>query len=384
MAQHDVTGLVSFTSEGFLNILELSWDKMTRIDTRISRQMPYPVYKLCMTQLLYAQLLRISDATRQQGTWHARLQGEDAFHLVGGHQAAIPAEVYDWIQGMGAWTDSSGYPYNVNIPELIIPQPRRVLNRENMAGGDFGAPGAQNHNVYETMIAPLVIRRQIDACLANAPVGGHIQYAPLPLQLMPPGLQVTENLLGYEIATAPWHREALALYANAGNAWPTAAGLPSRLCMNPVIWAKVDSAIMSLSKKMSVVQGLPPISNGMRAVGTTIMDDDGDLQTVLRRSDGTLTSTHALDPLSIAQSAMYTYRRRRVEESAGYCFLTDALEAPPGWNATINSSYQMNAPFVSAYRDPDRALDITRFRLSLAQGRYVTIGAELFRRTLKD
>lgn len=138
MAQQDVCGLVSFTAEGFLNILELSWIKMTRIDTRISRQLPYPVYVHCMNQCLLTQILRISDVTRQQATWHHRIQGEDAFHLIGGHQVAMPAEIYDWIQGLGSRTDAGGYPYNISVPELIIPFQRRVLQQAQMTGSDFG------------------------------------------------------------------------------------------------------------------------------------------------------------------------------------------------------------------------------------------------------
>lgn len=193
------------------------------------------------------------------------------------------------------------------------------------------------------MISLLVIRRQIEACLANAPIDGVIQFIPLPVNLSPAGMNANENLLGYEAQTAPWHREALILYANTNNAWPTATGLASRLCFNPVLWAKCDSAIMSLNRKMSVVQGLPPLNSGARAVGTTIINENGDLTTLLRRTDGRLTSTYALDPSTLAQSAMYTYRRRRTPEVSGTCYLTGAQEAPPGWIDTINNSYDMNA-----------------------------------------
>lgn len=384
MSLNNACGLFSFTCEGFLNILELSWNKMTRLDTRIARQLPYPVYVLCMDQLMLAQMLRISDATRQQATWGSRIQGQDAYHMVGGESAAIPIEVYEWIQGLGSWTDPSGYPYNVNVPEILIPKPYRIVNRVNVPGGDFGLPAAANHNIYETMIAPIVLRKQIEACLANVQADGLIDYEPLPDQLTPADLVVNENFLGYEENIAPWHRETLGLYANANAAWPQVSGLASRLCFNPALWAKCDAALNSLSQKMQIVNGLPPIDNGLLAASASITNrDDGELTTILRRSDGTLTSTHNLDPSSLAQAAMFTYRRYRTMEAPGLCYLNVDNTAPNGWLNTINSSYNMNAPFNSAYQDPDQALDIVRFRRTLAHGRFVTIGNELYRRTIK-
>lgn len=213
-----------------------------------------------------------------------------------------------------------------------------------LPGGDFGPVTAQNHNVYESMISPYVLRRQIEACLENDPIDGAIQFVPLPANLAPAGLNPTENLLGYKTRTSPWHREALTLYANTNDARPTANGLASRLCFNPILWAKCDSAIMSLGRKMNVVQGLPPLTSGVRSVGTTIVNEDGQLTTLLRRTDGRLTSTYPLDPATLAQSAMYTYRRKRVPEVPGTCYLTEEEEVPQGWLATINSSYEIRIP----------------------------------------
>lgn len=106
-----------------------------------------------MNQLLLAQIFRFADATHQQATWASRLQRGNAYQMVSGHQAAMAAEVYEWIQGIGSWTDSSGYPYNNSIPEIIIPKQHRTVDRVVVPGGDFGLPGPANYNDYETMTA---------------------------------------------------------------------------------------------------------------------------------------------------------------------------------------------------------------------------------------
>lgn len=391
--------LVNFTSEGFLNVVENCWDKMNRIDSRISRSLPRIVFVHCMNQLLIAWLIRMAELTRQQNSWNTRINGDALINRLNARDLMIPAEVCDWISGLGKFKSRDGLHWTANVPQICIPLTQRRLRQrlpQRSPGGDFGMPNAANHNVYEIMISPLVTRRQIEACMNNVQVNGNIVFDPLPDGLMPAQMNPTENLLGYQPAVTPWHPETRTLYRHALTNW-SPDDLDSRICYNGLLWTRLEAALAPLQSKMKFRHGIPEFDIGSHAMYGQITLEHGRLHDILRTTDGRLESLIEMDPSTITESIMFTYRRYRYADAPGTCFLAqvepdedeeggeegEAIDvAPEGWEETRNASYLMDAPFGPTFGDVDLILNAAHYRRNVTQGRYAFIGHELARSTL--
>lgn len=383
---HQLT-LVNHTAEGFLNLLKCCHTKMLRLDSRISRLLPLPVFIHNMNQLYYAQLIRIANETQQTANWDANIGEEALYRLLGFENILIPTEIFEWIKSFGLYVSKDDIRYTANVPAILIPKPRRTLLNRRLEGGDFGVPGAANHNIYEIAIAPMATRRLVDASLANVQVNGFIAYTPLNAALMPPGLNPTPNFLSYNPVSRPWHPETLAEYADCALGWSNDP-LGSRIGHNGRLWNKQNAALESLSGKMALSKGLPPTDKGSSYIYGVIDLEEGDVETVLHLTDGRIKSCTGLDPQQIAGVAAFTLRRLRHEVAPGTCFLTQPEEdedpaVPAGWLDTMNASYNMDAPFAPTRGAIDTGINFFRGRRDVEGGRLELIYHELCRLTLK-
>lgn len=226
-------GLINHTAEGFLNVVEQSHAKMAKIDNRVTRTLPLPVFTHNYIQLYHLHMLKIAYETGQSATWTEAeddVDVEDLERLLNSDTVVMPAEIYDWLKGLGRFKDRTGYDYVPNVPISTVPKRKR----EGHIGGDFGKPNADNHNCYEISISPLVTRRTVQALLQHQG-HGNVDYTPLPDNLTPDGGHPTPNLLGYRANLRPLHPESLSNYEQALESW-SSRPLESRIGYNPVLW----------------------------------------------------------------------------------------------------------------------------------------------------
>lgn len=372
-------GLYNHTAEGYLNMLEQSHNKMKALDGRIVDTLPESVYIHNMTQLYHLHVQRIAHETRQSATWSESeedLKIKEMEELLDSSSVLIPAEVHDWLKGVGTFQDKTGYCYAPNVPKIVVPQKAR----EGSDGGDFGKPDGDSHNAYETSISPLVTRRAVEALLTNAPVNGRIVHTPLPDTLTPQDGHPNENLLGYQPELRPLSAEALDNYAGAEDGWPT-HGIMARIGYNPILWSKQTAAFAVLEPRMKFIRGMPPLHSGSLSVYASIIFERAGNTGILRKEGGYLESAADLDPASIAGAAIKTYRRRRVTTAPGCCYLSAANAPLPNWLAGCNNSYNMVGPFAPTYGAVDVALNRRRFKRELQDDRYDKIREEIARLT---
>lgn len=62
-------GLINHTAEGYLNVIEQSHAKMAKIDNRVSRTLPLPIFTHNCVQLYHLHMLKIAYKTGQSTTW---------------------------------------------------------------------------------------------------------------------------------------------------------------------------------------------------------------------------------------------------------------------------------------------------------------------------
>lgn len=373
---------LNYTAEGYLNLMESCYVKMHRLDSRIIRSLPRPVFMLCCVQLYHTQMIRIAESTGQQANWGDQYIMADAMmQQMNLTSVQLPVELFDWLQGIGRYIDRHSMAYVCNVPLATVPKPARTERRVRLVGGDFGIPNAQSHNAYETSLAPIVYRNMITAALNNEVDGAHLRYTPLPAALMPANLAPTANLLGYDPREGPWHRETITFYAPAAMNWANGP-VVSRLCYNGTLMQHFKATMGSLADKMKIVTGLPPVDKGDIACLGALVKETGNDATIVRLSDGKIESPIPLDPSSISAVMMKSYRRRRTVSSPGTCFLTAGGAVPPGWVLTMNHSYQMQGIFQpNSGNMPITPFDIQHAK-QVTEGRYDQILPQLVTHTI--
>lgn len=369
--------VLSHTAEGFLNVLEQCHAKMCGLDGRIARSLPLAVFVHNYNQLYQLHLLNIAKKTGQMKTWTTEEDDVDALNkLLSADNVMIPAEVHDWLRGLGTIVDKTGYTYHPNVPESIVPRRSGTTS----PGGDFGKPDADNHNAYEVNISPLVTRRTVEALLTGGL--GQVAYTPLPNPLTPENGTATANLLGYRPTLRSLHPETLNVFDQASEDWNTTPH-GSRIGFNSILWTKQSAAMMSLQEKMDIRIGMPPTNKGSLALYGTIVYDEEDAGAILRRCQGCIESAANLSPGLLSSAVLKTYRRRRTANAPGYCFLGKERLPLAGWEAGINSSYNMDPPFGPTLADGDHALDDQRFSREINECRMTALLSEITRLTLK-
>lgn len=378
MTPEQANFMFNHTADGFLNVVEQSYNKLVALDGRIQRRLPYPVYLHNMNQLYYVHMITISDLTGQQAQWVHRLPSDEFRRLLGADELEIPEEIWFWLKGLGKIRDKEGLVWYPNFPYIMAPREPRVREGVQLLGGDFGVPNAENHNVYENHIAPVTTRAFVTAMLNDAHANGVINYLPLPAGLTPPNGVPTLNFLGYYINNRRLHNDVLAFYDQFDGHW--GVGLGARIGYNPYLWTKMTAALLSVKDKIKMRTGLPPIDLGSYALYGTIYYDGP--APVLRTANGRVESAAEMDPQSLSISAISTYRRRRSEDRPGHCYLTANGNALPGWNATRNNEYEMNEPFIPQIGDPNLSLNQINFTREITEGRYNVILEEISRLTL--
>lgn len=364
----------SFTTEGFVTLVEQSHNHLKAVDSRLTRILPFPVYLHLMNELLQVHLMKLTTPSRQQQTWEEPLDIDELHNLVNGDDITIPAEIYHYLKGLGKWTDKTGVNWWPSVPAAIVPQPRRLVGNAEVEGGDFGIPDANNHNAYEISIAPVATRRLVTATLTGA--AAVIVYNPLPVPLQPQNLIVNENFLGYYPTIRRPHAEALEYYAGFDNSW-SVSPLASRFAHNGILWSKYVAAMHSISDKIETMSGLPPLDKGSQsnyAFVETVAPEP-----TIRRGKMMIYSSALLDPSVLSVAMMHTYRRRRTEDRHG-CSYTGAGDLPPGgWVETRNASFEQQDPFQSVNVEPDGSLDIIRFSQGAPEDRVTLLLSQVER-----
>lgn len=370
---------LSHTGEGFLNVVEQCYAKMCGVDGRIQRTLPLEVMVHNFNQLYQLHLFNIANESGQAKQWtEEEKQDVSSLNtLLSSRDVLIPAEIYDWLKGLGKFTDKTGYTYQPNIPKSILPRARSAQT----PGGDFGKPEAANHNAYEVNISPLVTKRTVEALLDAGGMNA-IEYDPLPEALMPENASPTANLLGYRMRLTPLHYETKRFYSQVPEDWNSSSA-GSRVGFNSILWTQQHSVLISLEDKMDIRRGMPPTDKGSLAMCGAIVYDANDSGAVLRRCPGYVESAVNLDPGLLSSAVLKTYRRRRTANAPGYCFVGKESLPLEGWDLTINSSYYMDGVFAPTLADGDRALDDRRFKRVITESRMAHLLTEITRLTLK-
>lgn len=369
--------LFNHTADGFLNLVEQSYNKLIALDGRLTRRLPFSVYLHNMNQLYYVHLITISDTTGQQATWAEKLPSDDFLRLLSGDIVSIPEEIWFWLKGLGQMRDKNGLVWEPNLPYALVPQAARNVNNVAVTGGDFGTPNAENHNAYENHISPHTTRAFVTAMLTDHAVNNVINYDPLPAVLTPADAAPTANFLGYYTNNRRLHNECLSFYDQFANNWSTGDG--ARIGYNAYLWTKMNAALHSVKDKMKMRTGMPPIDQGSYALYGTIFFNG--TAPILRTANGTIESCTEMDPHSLSNAVISAYRRRRDEDRPGYCYLVEG-DAPGGWDGTINNEYEMAEPFIPQVGDVNVNLNDINFTRAITEGRYNIILTEITRLTL--
>lgn len=370
--------MFNHTADGFLNVIEQSYNKLVSVDSRIQRRLPFPVYLHNLNQLYYVHMVTIAELSGQQAQWAHKMPSDEFRRLIGADNLEIPEEIWFWLKGLGRMRDKDGIVWYPNFPYVMSPREARIRDNVQLTGGDFGIPDAANHNVYENHIAPVTTRTFVTAMLNDAHHDGVVNYDPLPAGLAPPNGVATANFLGYYTNNRRLHAECLAFYDQFDNYW--AEGLGSRIGYNAYLWTKMNAALQSIKDKTRMRTGLPPIDSGSLALYGTIYYDGP--SPIIRTSNGRIESASEMDPQSLSIAAISTYRRRRSEDRPGHCYVANNGHALPGWNATRNSEYEMNEPFIPQTGDVNLALNQINFTREVTEGRYNIILDEISRLTI--
>lgn len=223
----------NFEYSGFIDQVERSYEMMRGIDPRLDRRMPFSMYQHSMCTILNSQLIDIAqeNGERKMGTGKCQdLLPEDL---------CVPENLYHFIANIGNTTTVNGEEIRFNLPDVAVPRPQA----DDIPAGSFGPLNAENHNVYECYISPLVtMNRVLNSRRApNAP-----EIPPLPPVMIPPGGIPTENLLGFGPPDI-LHQEARQRIE--GFDFPEGDSEAARLRICPELMSRVNTVLFEMSRR---------------------------------------------------------------------------------------------------------------------------------------
>lgn len=340
---------------GFGILLEQVYQQATRVESRLPRMLPFPIYQHAMVEFLNAFILH----QQKFGNAHPDLQLlMDPLDVIRAKDFKIPKPIYDYIVSIGPALTPAADKIVVNYSRTVIPQgfiagvdaAPPLCAVEECSSGSFGIPAAANHNAYECYWSPLVTQKYITASISENRRRNGIRphWTPFPPSWLPNDALLNQNLLGWHPVTRH-HTDAIAKMEMCEFVDDdTISGL---LCHCPYAMNLACSTLADI--KISCVPA-DFIEKENTAAFITKRDNSADEDTLARVSDQ---ASYAYSPFSFGSSAgnkatYFCYKRERTENRPGVFATLDGLPLP-GWIDTINSNFNMVAPFAprNTYRD---------------------------------
>ncbi|XP_030755349.1 uncharacterized protein LOC115881811 isoform X2 [Sitophilus oryzae] len=166
------------TLEGLQPLIDETYNNLRFISKNFNRCVPLSAYSYYIWSIAYA---RIGAIKRYQG------QENQALH-------APPLPIGDYLRSIGNIKDTTGIDYEVDFP---------AWPNEH---GHFGRVSAENHYMYESLAAPVVIAQRMQQDLAytrnpQQPSNWNLPEDLVPLEGVSAGLP-TVNCLGWAPATS--------------------------------------------------------------------------------------------------------------------------------------------------------------------------------------
>ena len=167
------------------------------------------------------------------------------------------------------------------------------------------------------------------------------------------------NLLGY----LPCERltpEGIQKISNI--IFPDGNDMQSRLKWCPELVARVSGTLKTMDSKFKMSVGVPGHGTNTALLGWTLVREAG--QTPGQRNanrivkySGVVLSSAAFGSSQSNQVQTFAMRRQRSDHARGLCYTRANLTALDGWPQTINSNFQMVAPFL-----PTIGVDLAELR----------------------
>lgn len=343
----------NFEFGGFIDQIERTYESLRGIDPRLDRRMPFSMFQHSMSTILNCYLM---DLTLENG--ERRLDAAKCQELLP-EDLCIPENLYHYIVNVGNTTTVNGEEVKFNLPAIAIPQPADG----DIPSGTFGVINAENHNVYECYIAPLITANRV---LNTRRAQGEPEIPPLPLNLVPAGAVPNVNLLGHG---PPDVLPAEARPRIEGFEFPNGESTAARLKICPELMSRVNTVLFELRsrfKMRDIGRKSPEIRNYL-----TPKTIPGNIQFVrvpehtpdgqkLTQRQCQVRSSSSFGSSSAGFCNVTVYHRERLNNSRGPCY-TIAGAIPPGWLATINNNFNMVGVFGPIIGANNPAIRVTKF-----------------------
>ncbi|CAB3232825.1 unnamed protein product [Arctia plantaginis] len=338
----------NFDYGGFIPIVNQTYDQLRGVDPRLAERLPLSMFTHAMS--LHLNL----DLVLNQRT--------DVREILPDLQY-IPQPIVDYLSHVSSCITQDGKEIVMNLPEIAVPQGPVFQDGVEIApSGSFGAINAQNHNVYEAYICPLVTSNRVIASAINDP-----EYQPLPDGLVHGNLVPNRNLLGFDLIDAQNNGAHSRL---AGIVFPNDDTIEGRFRYSPLLQTRVYTVLAEMKDRFKMVEikreqnptGLniiPKIPKKITAANLTFVESVGpvnDAQIPLYERTVNIHSSGAQGSAIANQANVECLHRRRIPANArGLCFTTLQGNAPGGWVATCNSNFNMDGDF-----QPNRTRQTTK------------------------
>lgn len=345
--------LVNLDYCGYLTLCEESYRHLTTVDSRLTRQVTLGTFIHVMNEYFFARIFKLADLFGIP----LPFESERVWTMINANEAYIPAEISEYLKGIGQFKDGMGDLWRPNIPDILIPN----LRENGIDGGHFGVPAEDNHNIYEIVMAPYATSNRV-----LCELGLEQAMQPLPQGIAPIGLTATENFVGYVRVVQRAHPEAVARIQNAHFSNDP---IGSRIRHSPELQNVVNGVLSTLESKVKIVKGIPDNIEGSTSIFGFISSNPDDFLSVIRRDQADIESRSQLTRSEIGQLSLFTYRRRRTARAPGLCYLGPDDVPPQNWLLFINSNFSALQPFDVRQGDFDEFLNERAFGMPGADNR---------------
>lgn len=313
-------------------------------ETTLTRTLPYCVLQHYFATILNAVLIKRVILQNADNRFAAEVDPFDTIHA---DNLYIPTPFISYLNGFGVNLLQSGDRVYPNLPSAGTPRMKRRVANNDIPSGTFNFANANSHNAYECYMSPYVTKSLIEQTLAVYGGENAEAWMPLPAALVPPLSIATPNLLGYEIPEIISGETANILQRFEFCNENTMAG---RLCYSDELMNHVSGILHERSDKFRMVRGIPSESsiNPAAFIYTDIEVDVANTQ-LLANTHGTTCSSEAFGASASNMANYFSYHRKRSNGAPGYCLINADGTPIAGWQATINSNYNMTGNFAPIY-----------------------------------
>lgn len=343
----------NFDFSGYIDQVERSYEAMRGIDPRLDRRMPFSMFQHSMCTILNCYLV---DLAQENGE---RKMGVGKCQDLLPEDLCVPENLFHYLANVGNTTTVNGEEIKFNLPEIAVPRPQEG----DFPAGSFGPVNAENHNVYECYISPLVTMNRV---LNSRRAQGVAEVPPLPVVMAPHGGIPTENLLGHG---PPDIIHIEARQRIEGFEFPEGDSEAARLRLCPELMARVNTVLFEMRtrfKMRDIGRQSPSLRNYVKPKNipgyvqyVRVAENVPDNQRLSKRQSQ-IRGPAAFGSATSGQVNLHCLHRERTNHARGACYTVGGA-IPNGWNATINSNFHMAAPFLPTIGVNNAAIRLLKF-----------------------